>query len=591
MTIQYPDNYSRPRWWLAGLGLLILGLIFLLLLAAILLLPPVSLLNRIDPAYTRISRDGGEIQDPDGMRITFLPKHIEQPFWVKLKSIPRSSFLEGSAGNTLLPAAETIPANLVVKGPFYLIEANGAIPAGAILTVPIPNAAEPYRTLDLYSWNGQSWEWLPHRQISAEEILEAELDYLPESVVVVQTHALNPHVSAGSSLDNLTISANFQDVPLELNPRGLYLESEGLIAGDLGQLPPEIQQPSFTVIPTLRNWSDDGSVRSDLIDNLLIDAEVQQRHIGLILNLIQSNAYQGIDLDYRGINPDLRPEYTSFLSQLRQALPENKRLSVRVELPQQVSAEVWNTGAYDWLAISRIADVVKLPLSPNPNGYAPGGETEAMLNWAVGQIDRYKLHLSLSPRSLEVVNGATREIGYQQAIASLGSVSIVGGANTVSPGQEINFGLTGLPTPATIQFDPQSGLYWWTNPTSQQSIYLENAASLARKLQLVADYHLGGAAIQDLFDQNNDLRIKEVARQFADLIIPKIEGQHVLIWRVQDQAGGVIAEEGLPLNTPTYTWVAPAAAGSYQVSASISPNQDPATAIQLGSVTVVVTAP
>ena len=43
-------------------------------------------------------------------------------------------------------------------------------------------------------------------------------------------------------------------------------------------------------------------------------------------------------------------------------------------------------------------------------------QMEAMLNWAVGQINRYKMQLLLSTLSTEQVNGVTRDITYQQAL-------------------------------------------------------------------------------------------------------------------------------------------------------------------------------
>ena len=264
------------------------------------------------------------------------------------------------------------------------------------------------------------------------------------------------------------------------------------------------------------------------IDNLLIDAEARQRHIQAIVDLVQRNAYQGIDLDYRGINPDLEREFTSFLEQLRVALPPNKQLSVRVELPLQISADTWDTGAYDWRAIGRIADVVKVPTSPDPKAYSPGGQMESMLNWAVGQINRYKIQLLLSTYSAEQVNGITRDITYQQALEPIGAVAVVGGENVVGPGQLVDFTLAGLPASTGIQFDAPSGTYWFAYLDSnniQHTVYLENAASIARKLQFVAQYNLRGVAVQNLLSETNDAQIWTVIRKFLDLVIPPVESQ------------------------------------------------------------------
>ncbi len=575
-------------------GVVINFVLIPLLILSALLLPPISLADRLfSLGYESIGREGGAIQDPDGTRITFLPEGIKRSFRVKLEAVPRSLFLEGSAGNTLLTAAESIPPNLVMKSPYYRIQVKGAAPEKVVLTLPIPNESEPYNTLDLYAWTGESWEWLPNRKILSEDTIESELDYLPESAIVMQTHAINPNVSTDYT-PNAPLPDNVKDTLVEINPQGLYLDADGQIVGDLGGLAAQIQNATFTVIPSLRNWSGDGSIRSDLIDNLLIDGEARQKHVDGIVDLVERNSYQGIDIDYRGINPDLRPEYTSFIQQVAEALPENKLLSVRVELPQQVSAEDWNTGAYDWQALGRIADVVKVPTSPDPKAYTQGGQMEAMLDWAVGQINRYKIQLLLTTLSTEQYNGLTYDISYQQALEPLGSVKIVGDQNVVAPGQEVDFTLAGLQASTGIQFDANSGTYWFAYldaNNTQRTVYLENAASIARKLQFVAQYNLRGVAVQNLLNENNDAQIWTVIRKFLDLVIPPVESQYTVVWRVQNQEGGVIAEATADLSSPNYKWTAPDAGGSYEVSGAISSSEDVSAAVPRGSVAVLVATP
>ena len=572
-------------------GIIINIFLIPLLILGALVLPPISLINRVwSIGYDGISRDGGVIQDPDGTQITFLPEGVKRSFRVKLDAVPRSMFLEGSAGNNLLTAAESIPPNLVVKSPFYRVRIQGTNPERVMLLVPIPNEAEPYNTLDLYSWNGESWEWLPNRKILTEDVIEAELNHLPESIVVMQTHAIHPNVSTDLAA-GATLPDTVKDTLVEINPQGLLLESDGRIVGEVNELPAELANAPFSVIPTIRNWASETAIRSDLIDNLLIDNVAREQHVNDIAELVQARAFEGIDIDYRGINPDLKEEYTALLTELREALPPNKQLSVRVELPQQISADSWETGAYDWEAIGRIANVVKVPTSPDPKAYIVGGPMEEMLNWAVGQINRYKIQLLLRTNSTEQVNGITQDITYQQALDPIGSVQLVGDTNVVVPGQEINFTLAGRPASTGVQFDSASGTYsfaYLDDNNVQHTVYLENAASIARKLQFVAQYNLRGVAIQNLLGEENDARIWEVVRKFLDLVIPPVESEYSVVWRVYNEEGGVIAEEIVDLSNPTYKWQAPEAGGSYEVGAAISSGQDTTGAVPRGEVALLV---
>ncbi len=565
-----------------------------MLIIMVLLLPPISLADFIlNIGYEKIGLQGGSIKEPDGMEVNFLPEGVKESFRAKLDTVPRSSFLAGSAGNSLLAAAESIPPNLIMKSPYYRVQWRGREPEDVLLVVPIPREIDSPSTLDLYAWNGRIWEWLPNLKIPHEGLIESRLDFLPNSVVVMETHPINPSVST-NYVPGAPLPDNVQSTLVEINPQGLQLGDNGRIVGDLEDLPPEVQNSALNVIPTLSNWGEDGNIRSDLTANLLIDPAAQDRHIRSIIDLVQRNAFQGIDLDYRNVSPELQQEYTNFVEQLRQALPDNKVLSLRVDFPRQVSAEDWETGGYNWEALGRLADVIKVPTSPNPQAYTQGGEMETMLDWATGQVNRYKIQLILSTQSTEEIHGHTRNISYQQALDPIGQAAVIGEPGVVMPGQELNFTLDGLQASTGIQFDKASGAYWFAyldQNDTQRTVYLENAASIARKLQFVAQYNLRGVAVENLLNENSDAQIWAVVNKFLNLIIPPVESEYSVVWRVQDENGGIISEEAADLSNPNYTWIVPDDGYNYQVAAAIASNKNNAAAIPRGSVAVAVATP
>jgi len=576
-------------------GLIIYGLI-IVLLVAIILLPPISLGERIlSYGYARIpAQEGGYVTTDDGAQLMVLPEGMENNARLKFSAIPRSSFLEGSAGNSLLTAAENIPPWLIMKSPYYRIQFRGQErPTQVILRIPVPADADPLRTLDLYSWNGDTWEWVPHFIPPGDDFIEADLDYLPESVVVMQTKPLQPSVSADLASAE-AVPDQARDTVVEINPQGLFLDSEGAIRGDPGTLPQPDQTTTYIVVPTLRNWEDNGVVRSDLIDNLLVDAAAREDHIRAIVELVVRNAYPGIDIDYRGINPDLREEYNNFIAELADALHEQgKQLSVRLELPVQIAADQWDTGVYDWRAIGAVADTVKIPVPSDPRAYTPGGQMDAMLQWAIGEINRYKLQLAVSTRSTERINGNQKVIPYTEALAPFSQVTVEGGSNIVNPGQQVTFALAALQQSTGIQFDPATGTYWFAyiGPEGQQrTVWLENAASIARKLQYVAEYNLRGVAVQNLLGEENDGQIWEVIRKFLNLVIPPVESQFAVVWRVENPAGDILAQGSTDLTNPRYAWTAPQEGGEYIIAAAIS-SDGGTTGAARGLVSVLVATP
>ncbi len=551
-----------------------LGLIPLLIVLSV-LLPPVSAMERLfEAGYSTIDRDGGAIIEPDSTQVTFLPEGMSGRIKARLAAVPRVSFLEGSAGRDLLKAAEVMPANLVMKSPLYTIEVRGSKkPTAVIITIPIPNDAEPYRTLDLYTWTGERWQWLPSHLILEEDVVESRLSHVPASVVVMQTKPIAPAISAGMGIQE-AMPAEGRDVLVEINPQDLHLSGDGTIAGDLGALPRASQDASYIVLPTLRNWGDDGVIRSDLIDNTLVSSNLRERHIASIVGLVVQNMYPGIDLDYRGINPNLRDDYSAFVADLAAALHEHQKLvTVRVEPPVQVAANRWDTGVYDWQALGRAADGLKIPAIEQPKAYVPGGAMEALLAWAVGEVNRYKIQLIISARSTEKIGDAFIERSYSEALEPLNHIVIEGEPESVVPGQQVTLSLSALRGSTGIQFDEPSGTYWFSyrnGEGKEHTIWLENAASIARKLQLVAQYNLRGVAVENLLGEDNDRQIWEVIRKFHELVVPPVQSQFDVVWKVQDAAGNPVSEETRPLSDPKYVWIAPQQAGEYIIEAAVS---------------------
>ena len=246
------------------------------LLIAVLLLPPISLLDRLQAfTYDRIGANGGSIQDPDGTIVNFPAEGIIASFQAKLNSIPRSEFFEGQAGDEMYEAAQNLPSELIAKSPVYQVELRGQAPANAIVTIPIPNDSLPYETLSLYEWTGETWQHLPSTVLAQDDKIESRLGFVPAHFMVVQTSPAIPAVTLEMS----------QDVPLptgatvtnEARP-GLRLRGDG---GLEGQAPPN----TGSTMPIVSNL-EDKTVRTDLINNLLVDPCLQDNPVMTLEKLV-----------------------------------------------------------------------------------------------------------------------------------------------------------------------------------------------------------------------------------------------------------------------------------------------------------------
>ncbi|MBN1991994.1 MAG: cellulase family glycosylhydrolase [Anaerolineae bacterium] len=557
-------------------------------MAMVLFLPPISLADRLFYGdYKPIDVDNYSLYTDNGAELIFTPV-TGQPAWVKLDILPDDQFQPAAASDNLATAPEKLPANLETKGPVYRITYSGKLLPTLNLSLPNP-AAKNDHTLDLYAFNGETWEWQPSRRILAQNIIQAELDFLPKAVALMQTHALDLGISTDYAGRHHNILPDLPDVDetrtVEINLPIFYLAGDGCLTGNVGQIPLEIQDADLAVIPTIRNGAE--------IDNLLVDPALRQQHLKAIVDLFTGSQYRGIDLDYRDISPDLRQEYTDFLLELRRALPEDKQLLVHVALPQQLSTGAWDTGAYDWPAIGRIADRVKVPTWPDPKAYAPGGQMEQMLDWATGQINRYKIQLRYTPHNIEWVDGQAQSVSSAQALEKIGGVMVVNVFEGINPGRNLDFTLSGQASTG-VQIDGTTGTYWFgylDQDNRHHTVYLANPARLVDALELVNYYNLYGVAFENV-GAEADEQVWEILRTFQNsTFTPALaDNEYSVAWRVQDQDGVIVSQTTVDLSRPDYQWTAPKQGGVFAVIAGIFSGQNP-TPLPQGTLVVQVATP
>ena len=550
------------------------------LVIAALLLPPIDLPERFAGiGFTTIGGEVWAIEDPDGTQLTVFQDSLIGVLKLRLSSVPRLNFLEGSAGKKLVPAAGALPANLTVKSPLYQVQSRGEGTAGAVLRVPIPNDAEPYETLDLYAWNGESWVWLPSQVIAGEEVVQSQMGSVAGSlsVAVMQTGPPLPLVAA--ELPAATaLPAEAAQTLSELNPVGLYLGDEGkLLIKATSLLKPS---DDYLVFPTVRNWNEGNTVRSEALDDVLTNAALREKHIAAIVEFVVGQGYPGVELDYRRINPDLRDSYTLLIAELAEELHlSSRRLAVRVERPTQSAVNDWDTGAYDWQALGRAADAIKVPAFFEPTAFVANGPVEQMLKWATDQVDRYKLQLVLSVRGVEQANGVLRPVAYADALSPLNRVAVENARPEVDPGESVTFALEALSqTNSGIAFDENIQTYWFSyadEQDGQHTVWLENGASLVYKLQMLASFNLRGVTLEHLIAPGNDPRVWQVARSYRDATLAPQQTEFAVVWQVHSAAGGKLAETTGDLSQPEIVWEAPETPGAYEMSVVIAADGEP----------------
>ena len=493
---------TRPAAW-SGIGKMLEGpagwiitlVVLPILLVLALLLPPVNLLDRLQAfTYTRITSAGGAINDPDGTVVNFPAEGVRATFQAAVESTPREDFIEGQAGRDLYDAARNLPDHLIPKSPFYDLEVVGDAPGQSILTIPIPNDSLPYETLGVYAWDGAAWTHIPSTILTSEDLIESRLEFVPQSFMVMQTTPAVPAVTADLGLQG-QLPPNA--VVTNEAKAGLYLRGDGALEGTA-------PVNSGNTLAVIRNWNAD-IIRTDLINNLLIDPGLQENQLGAVEQTIVQNGYPGVIIDYRGVDavPSTRADFVHLMTKLAERLhASNKTLAVRVELPRQISADDWDTLGYDWAGLGAVVDKLIFPAPVDPRAYVENGEMDALLRWATNQVERRKIQVEFSARSVERSGNYLLLKGYQDALHPLvGEISAQLGEN-----QQIALSLQNPRILSQVVWDASLGTYTYNYQDDQgleRNVYIETAGSVAHKLGMLQRYNvrnvsLGAEATGDL---------------------------------------------------------------------------------------------
>lgn len=525
----HPPKPPSPRILLiGGCGTLaVLGVIGVIALI-------VSLVRGI--GWTTLNTNSPSTTHPDGMSIALAG---EGDLRVKMNTVPRETFLNGEAGSQYQEALTSIPSYLQMKSPLYITEVDGD--GGSLTEIAIPNDSEPYETLSLYQWDDarKQWVFVPNHIDEAAQVIRT--DERPGKLAVFQIGAVTPLISTTLEDGHLFTPESASTLNMVF-PTGLTVRAQdntldgALIGGwELGK--------GYAVIPVIRV---DGSAVSTIFTN----PSARSLHINDIRSFVVGDGYNGIAIDYRNIKVEDRAAFATFIQELGTELDGQGRLLV-VYLPApQGTPDAYDTGGYDWRAIGAASDAVMINTGLDPLMFVESGQASQLTEWAVGEVDRLKLHLVFSSLSLTASAGEFTKITYDAALEPLGGIGVL----TIAPdgtqyptGTPITFDLNG--GAINFQLDPATGIYNYYVPSGDQ-VQIVTAEAVRRRLDLFSKYHIGGMMVADMLDAGNDANLLTAVNQFKANTASSVPNHLVMKWTINGASGAVLSEStgiGTPL--------------------------------------------
>ena len=552
------------------------------LLLLILILPPLALPQRaLSAGYTGIApARGGGVSVEDSSQFTIPANAVKSNVNIKMTMQKRDAFLKSSL-------AKDLPITLEVKSAAYQPSLQGQTPALAILSLLLPEEIEPLETLDVYGYTGKKWIKLPAQIFLDEDRIEAYLTtFIPSAVVIGHTQPQAPTITADVSAKT-PLSSSAAPLVSEIAPVGFMIVDGGGIAGSVPTTPETGASSPYNVLPTVSNL-DGARARSDIVEAMISDAKMRADHIQALVDIATEKLYPGLNIEYAGVSPELKKDFTTFVRELAKALhAKNKSLAITLPMPTQRALDAWDTAGYDWDAIGLEADIVRIPAPVNRNAYGNESSEVAMyLRWAVGRVDRYKLQLTFSMQSRDEFGAAFAPISFANASKLMGPITT---QDKPQPGDKVTLELPKLRESGGIKYDDASGVYLFgykDDKGQQHTVVLENADSLAKKIALAQQFNLRGIALREASDDTIESRAWNMLKQYRDSQAVASKGTPVISWRVDGKPIGVS-----PANDPRFVWTAPNQPGDAQVDAALSLDNGRSSSGSTGTTSVQIARP
>ncbi len=540
MTEKQDQTNTRriPAWvWIAAAGatgLIITVAVVLFVLSSALFQPTGSFrvtLSHSTPSYYH----------PDGLSI-HLAGEVEQ-MQVDISAIPREAFLDDSVGKNWAEARAALPTELTPLSPIYTIEAHND--GQLIGEMAIPNGAEPLSLLTLYAWDVTSGQWT---------FVPSELD-LARQVIVFQIRAFPAHVMAAHAAPRalaagVVISEDGPDLGATYGlalPEGVSIDATGKLTGT-----PATTSAS-TVLPLIVNRQ--GGLTS--YNDAGQWASIVQQLVSL------ASSYSGLALDFAG-----GAGYTDFIAALASPLhDQGKRLDVIIHSSSLAD--------YDLGGLSQHADRLWLAAGDRPADYLPGGALENHLIQMVGLVERRKVGLLISARSVDIVGDTVTPISFEEMASHFGIAEVVPGY--LDPQNPILVVGSSLPLTLTGQvesmgFDESLGMNYLTYYDEAGRLhhtYLISAESVSRRLAWARQYGLGAVAVDGIAHFDAPPNLADGLSAFLSQQPMGAPQPLAIAWRVQSNSGTQLSESEGDLSFMQYIWQALVDPGQYVISAAV----------------------
>ncbi len=257
-------------------------------------------------------------------------------------------------------------------------------------------------------------------------------------------------------------------------------------AGDIIALPSqqaltEIKARGIAPLLCVTNF-DGSNFNTELAHTILSNATLRQKVIAAIHQVLTSQGFRGINIDFEHMQPSDRPLYNEFIRELYQHMnPLGYSVSIAMGPKTRDEPGAAWMGAFDYKTLGSIVDFIMLMtyewgwVGGPPMAIAPIDQVRAVLEYATSVIPADKILMGIAT------------YGYDWRIPDTPNNLATG----VSPNRAQNLAIE---RGTTVRFDPLSAsptFRYWVG-SQEHEIWYEDPRSIMAKLHLVYEMGLRG---------------------------------------------------------------------------------------------------
>ncbi len=457
-----------------------------------------------------------------------------------------------------------LPNGFEAVSALFDLESQQPVDRAARLTLPLSSQVAGEEELFLYTYQNGAWRELGKATpVANGASASGDVRSVPSNVAVLRKAAPTARTVVGGLPADGELDEGALGALTTLSPAGYSPSADGSIEGELPSLPDNLE---VALAPTI---SATDATAADALREILSSADGRTAHVEAIAALVNDNGYAGVNLDYRGIDPEQGGDFVSFITELStQLLDANKALTLTLPAPLR-QASGWDTLGYDWEKLAPQVDAISVVSNADP-GSSYSALSEA-LGYLVPRVGSSKLLLTIGSLSRERGSDGVRSLTLTEALtlastpAVQGDAAVAAGASVQAFAQNLNGNSGGAP----LHWDDgaKAVSFGYTGAGGQRTVWLANAFSASFLLDLAGRYRLKGIAIEDVSTHAADAGVTAAAAQFASTgSVQLVQPNGSLLeprWTASE--GKLQSDRG-----PSVTWQAPDASGDYVLTLIVS---------------------